>query len=292
MTPDELSTRIGSITDKAVSNLSKSVTTSQKALYGDMEALISKLELDGEGLIKQSQANRKLLLKVDGVFNKSLNDSGYYAGLENFTGSFGTLTAANEKYFDFILDNFKVDAQYIKSLQKSSIAEIETLLANDGLEAALKAPLNQILNQNVNSGAALTDLLSQVREFIKGNSDVEGKLLRYSKQITRDSLFNYSSALQESISQKSGLQFYFYEGRLQSDSRDFCIARAGKFFHKQEIEAWASLDWQGKRKGTNSSTIFIYRAGYNCEHSLIPVSEFIVPNDVKERAIEKGFYSP
>lgn len=289
MTPDELSTRIGTITDKAVANLSKSVTASQKALYSDMEALLSKLELDSEGMIKQSQANRKLLLKVDQVFNKSLNDSGYYSGLENFTESFATLTAANEKYFDFILDTFTIDSHYIKSLQKASISEIETLLANDGLEAALKQPLQQILNTNINTGASLSDMLAQVRQFIQGSPDAEGRLLRYSKQITRDSLFNYSSSLQESVSQKSGLQFYYYQGHLMADSRYFCIARQGQYFHKREVEDWASRDWQGKRAGTTSSTIFIYRGGYNCLHSLIPVSESVVPKDIIERAQEKGF---
>ncbi len=289
MTPDELSTRIGTITDKATANLSKDVSASQKALYGDLEALLSKLELDSEGLIKQSQANRKLLLKVDGVFNSSLNQSGYYDGLENFTGNFATLTAANEKYFDFILDSFTVDSHYIKSLQKSSIAEIETLLANDGLEAAIKQPLKQILNTNVNTGASLSDMLKQVREFIVGSPDAEGKLLRYSKQITRDSLFNYSSSLQESVSQKSGLQFYIYSGHVDTDSRDFCIARVGKYFHKKEVENWASLSWAGKRPGTTSSTIFIYRGGFFCGHSLIPVSEKVVPQEVIDRAEQKGF---
>lgn len=289
MTPDELSTRIGSITDKAVSNLSKSVAASQKALYGDMEALLSKLELDSEGLIKQSQVNRKLLLKVDQVFYKSLDSSGYYSGLEHFTGTFRYLDAANEKYFKFILDSFSIDSQYIKSLQRSSISEIETLLANDGLELALKQPLQQILNTNINTGAGFSDMLKQVREFITGSPDAEGKLLRYSKQITRDSLFNYSSSLQESVSQKSGLEFYYYQGHLMADSRDFCIARQGNYFHKKEVEAWGSMSWTGKRSGTNSSTIFIYRGGYNCLHSLIPVSEIVVPKDVIERAQSKGF---
>jgi hypothetical protein len=289
MTPDELATRIGSITDKATANLSKTITASQKALYSDMEALLSKLELDSEGMIKQSQANRKLLLRVDGVFNSSLSQSGYYDGLEKFTSSYATLTAANEKYFNFILDTFTVDSQYIKSLQKSSILEIETLLANDGLEAALKAPLNQILNTNINTGASLSDMLTQVRQFITGSPDAEGKLLRYSKQITRDSLFNYSSSLQESVSQKAKLSYYYYQGHRNSDSRDFCITRKGRYFHKKEVESWGSMSWQGQRAGTNSSTIFIYRGGWNCEDSLIPVSELVVPDDVKQRVKDNGF---
>ncbi len=289
MTPDELSSRIGTITDKATEAISKAVIKTQKVLFNDIQKELLKLELDSEGLIKQNQANRKILTKVDRTFTKAIKQSGYYESLGSFTDKVGAITAINEKYFDFMLDSFTIDSQYIKSLQKQSIAEIETLLANDGLEAAIKQPLKQILNINVNTGASFSDMLSQVRQFIVGNPDAEGKLLRYSKQITRDSLFNYSSSLQESVSEKTGLEFYYYQGHVMNDSRPFCIERVGKYFHKKEVEAWAKLEWQGKRAGTTSSTIFIYRAGYNCLHQIIPVSTVIVPKDVIARAESKGF---
>ncbi len=289
MTPDELSARIGSVTDKATESISKAVVKTQKALFADIQKQLLKLELNDDGLIKQNQANRKILTRLDQTFNKAIKKSGYYESLGQFTDKIGAITAINEKYFDFMLDTFTVDTQFIKSLQKQSIAEIETLLANDGLEAALKQPLKQILNINVNTGASFTDMLSQVRGFITGTPDAEGKLLRYSKQITRDSLFNFSASLQESVSEKTGLEFYYYQGHIDSDSRSFCVERKGKYYHKKEVEAWAKLNWQGKRAGTTSSTIFIYRGGWNCADFLIPVSEIVVPKDVIERAKQKGF---
>jgi len=290
MTPNDLSNRVGSITDKAVERLSEAVTKTQKRLFDDVSALLSKLELDSDGLVKQNAANRKVLTKLDGVFNKSIRESGYYESLDDYTDNIIRLTSANDQYFNFILDSFTVDAHYIKSLQKQSISEIEGLLANDGLTLALKDPLKQILNTNVNTGASFSDMLTQVRGFIQGTSDAEGKLLRYSKQITRDSLFNYSSSLQESVSQSAGLQFYYYQGHVDSDSRPFCIARKGKYFHRKEIESWASMDWAGKRAGTTKSTIYVYRGGYGCIDQLIPVSEAVVPKEVIERAKDKGFY--
>lgn len=289
MTADDLSNRVGSITDKAVERLSGAVTKTQNLLFDNVSALLSKLEVDENGLVKQNAANRKLLTKVDGIFNKSIRESGYYDSLDDYTDNIIRLTSANDQYFKFILDSFTVDAHYIKSLQKQSISEIEGLLANDGLTVALKDPLKQILNTNVNTGASLSDMLTQVRGFIKGTTDAEGKLLRYSKQITRDSLFNYSSSLQESVSQNAGLQFYKYQGHRDSDSRDFCISRKGKYFHKKEVESWANLNWQGKRAGTTSSTIFIYRGGHNCIDQLIAVSESVVPDDVIKRAKDNGF---
>lgn len=283
MTPQNLNDQLSGIVERAESALSKSVTKTQRQLFEQMQNLLKGLELDAQGLIKQSGANRKLLAKVDRIFDKAVKQSGYYIALNKYVDNFSLVADANNKYFGFILDNFTPDAHYLKSLQKTSISTIENLLANDGLEVQLKQPLKEILNQNVNTSASFSDLLSQVREFINGNADREGKLLRYSKQISRDSLFNFSASMQESVSEKAGLNYYYFSGGLMDDSRPFCIERAGKFYSKREIEDWAKLNWAGKRAGTTSSTIFIYRSGYNCTHSYIPVSEAIVPKEVIER---------
>lgn len=283
MQPQELSDRVSGIAERAEANLSKAVTKAQKELFTQMQTLLNKLELDSEGLIKQSQANRKLLQKADNVFARAIKDSGYYSSLDQYAGNIAAISGANEKYFDFILDSFTVDAQYLKSLQKQSIANIESLLANDGLEVLLKQPLKEILSQNVNSGAGFSDMLKQVREFIVGSGDREGKLMRYSKQISRDTLFNFSSSMQEAVSQKAGLNYYYYSGGLMAESRPFCVAHAGNYYSKKEVEGFAKQNWAGKRPGTTSSTIFIYRGGFSCSHSLIPVSDLLVPEEVIRR---------
>lgn len=283
MTPNDLADRISTITERAEERLEIAVTKTQRELFDQVQAMLAGLELDSDGLIKQSAENRKLLQNADRVFERAIKESGYYANLDQYAGAIASLTDANEEYFNAILDSFTVDARYLKSLQKSSIGTIESLMANDGLEVALKQPLKEILNQNVNSGAAFSDLLKQVREFIKGTADREGKLLRYSKQISRDTLFNFSRSMQESISENAGLEYYLYSGSSRKDSRPFCATRAGNYYHRSEIEKWADQNWAGKRAGTTKSSIYIYLGGYNCEHSLIPVSKAIVPGEVIKR---------
>lgn len=283
MTPTQLNDQLSGIAERAEEALSKSVTKTQRQLFNQMQAMLAGLELDEEGLIKQSGANRKLLQKVDRVFDKAVKKSGYYSALNKYVGNFDKMASANNEYFSFIVDNFTPDAHYLKSLQKTSISTIENLLANDGLEVQLKAPLKEILNQNINTGASFGDMLSQVREFITGNADREGKLMRYSKQISRDSLFNFSASMQESVSEKAGLNYYVYLGAHMDDTRPFCATRKNNYYSKKEVESWGKLKWAGQRPGTNSSTIFVYRGGFSCVDSLIPVSESIVPKDVIER---------
>lgn len=281
MTPNELSGSIDSIITKADTAFGKTVSKTQTALFEQMQLMLNRLELNPDGTIMQNRANRELMAKVDIYFNKAFSETGYYDKLNDFTGDILKITSENTAYFSFVEESFSANAQYIKSLQKQTVSQFETLLANDGLTATMKNPLLNILNQNINTSASFSDLLSQVRGFTLGNAERQGQLMRYSRTIANDTLFNYNRALQEAISERAGLEWYYYSGGIDKDSRSFCIARVGKYFKKETIEGWASLDWQGKRAGTTSSTIFIYCAGYNCKHMLIPVSDSIVPKKFK-----------
>lgn len=242
-----------------------------------MDKLLNKLkelETDSEGYIKQSAANRKVLREASDLFDPLSTD--YKSGIEKYLTSLGAIDKQNDLYFSVLSTAFKPNKQFASSLKKQTITELESLLLNDGLESQIKTPLVNILNQNINTSSKFSDLLKQVQEYIVGGEN-EGKLMSYSKQITSDALFNYSRAYQQAISSDLGLENYMYSGGLteggkySSGSRDFCISRVGNVYKHKEIEKWASQDWAGKRRGTTSSSIFVFCGGYNCRHSLIPV---------------------
>ena len=274
MTPDNLAAKVDTIISKTEKALAKQATATQVELFDQMSVMLNGLSLK-DGLIIQNQANRAILAQANEYFNKAMGD--YYASLGAISNTIASLTSENASYFSTLLDSFTPDAQYIKSLQKQTILQAESLLANEGIELTLKQPIVNILNQNINTGAAYKDLLNQLRTFITGNDQVEGSLLRYSRQITTDTLFNYNRALQEAVSANSGLEWIKYVGGAMDTSRDFCLSRMGNYYHKTEVEKWPNQNWAGKRTGTNSSTIFIYAGGWNCRHQLIYVSEAVVP---------------
>lgn len=282
MTADKLSAKVDSIIDSFENRFAKQVDKTQGAIFDQIQILLNRLELNADGTIKQNQANRKILAKADQALETALKQSGYYTALDGTAASIGSLTGANAAYFKTLVDGFKPNAQYIKNLQKQTITQLEGMLANDGLESALKAPIRNILNQNINTGASYNDLLKQLRTFIVGSPDVDGKLMRYSKQITTDSLFNYSRAFQESVSQNTGLEWTQYVGGAVKDSRNFCTSRMGGYYKKDDVEKWAKQNWAGKREGTTASTIFIYAGGWNCRHQIIYVSELAVPKVNKQ----------
>ncbi len=291
MTTDQLSARVDTIISKAEENLGKQVDKTQAALFNQMSVMLNKLELDPDGLIMQSANNRKVLAQAETYFDKGMTQSGYYEGLNSgIAGTVGSLTNSNSNYFKTILDGFTPDAHYIKALQKQTISQAESMLANEGIEAMLKQPIMNILNQNVNTSASYSDLVGQLQNFIKGSGEELGALQRYTKQITTDTLFNYNRAMQEAVSANAGLEWVKYVGGVTLSkegkgltTRPFCEARIGKYYHKKEVEKWASLEWTGKRKGTTSSSIFIYAGGYQCRHSIIYVNESSVPKEDLDR---------
>lgn len=283
MKPETLSSKIEGLIISANDRYADSVVRVQDRLYSRLVTILKGIEVDRDGFIKQSAANRKILLQAQNEFDSVISESTYQKSLERYLKTIPSINELNIDYFNTLSTAFTPNRVFIKSLQSQTISSINELLLNDGLSASVKTPLNQILNQNVNSGGSFSGMLEQLRTFIKGNEDLDGRLLSYSRGILRDTLFQYSRSFQQSVTSDLGLEWYRYIGGIVKDSREFCVDRNGGYFHESEIKAWAKLDWQGKNKLTTESSIFIYCGGHNCNHSLVPVSESAVPKEFLER---------
>lgn len=283
MTPSRLANSIDGLIVTANERYANRISRVQDQLYNAMVGKLKDLELDGDGYIKQSAANRKILRDAQNVFDTTISNSVYEPALADHLKVIPSINELNNDYFETISSAFKPNRVFIQNLQASTIETLNTYILQDGLTAQIKLPLNEILNQNVNSGGSYTGMVKQLETFIKGNNEVEGRLLRYTKTYVSDTLFNYARAYQQAVTSDLGLSWYLYSGGLMDKSRPFCTERAGKFFHENEIKDWASMEWAGKNPLTTESSIFIYAGGYSCRHSLIPVSEILVPQEDLDR---------
>lgn len=289
MEPEELAAKLETLILGANKILADGILTVQDYLYNQLVKVLKDLDLDDNGYIIQSQANRKVIQQAVNTIDAKIQTSGYQSEVENYLNAIPKIDALNITYFEAISDVFKANKQFLDSLQKSTIAQLEDQLFNSGFESQIKIPLSQILNQNINSGGSFTGLLDQVKTYIKGQPGLDGRLLSYSKQITRDSLFAYSRSFQKSISSDLGLEWYAYSGGLMDKSRPFCIEHAGHYYPQKQVESWASEDWMGKNPATTESSIFIYVGGFSCGHSLIPVHISAVPQEDIQAAKDFGF---
>jgi hypothetical protein len=90
-------------------------------------------------------------------------------------------------------------------------------------------------------------------------------------------------------------------------TRCLCLNLNGQYLHKGEIEqiglgnlavieglasCRSGALWQGAMSNTNDKTIFTVAGGYNCQHSILPVSTFGVPKEVGLRAYQSGYFKP
>lgn len=295
MTPEELAAEIENLIVGSAELFSASMIRAQNRLYNRIIAVLKDLELDSEGYIKQSAANRRILREAQDTFDRLIQDPVYKSAVNSQLKIIPKIDALNTTYFTSVSSVFSPNRAFIRDLQKQVIRDINANLLNEGLIVNVRQPLNNILSQNINSGGSFAGFNEQVRNFIKGNES-DGRLFRYTKTYISDTLFSYARTWQEAVTTDLQLEFYLYAGGLTSPgkgsggSRDFCKERTGQYFHRKEIESWAALSWQGKNPATTKSSIYILLGGFNCRHSLIPVSTKIVPPEDIERAITEGYY--
>ncbi|HEY9489551.1 MAG TPA: hypothetical protein VIQ51_14510 [Chryseosolibacter sp.] len=296
MTPEELAAEIENLIVGSAETFSASMIRAQNRLYSRIIATLKDLELDSEGYIKQSSANRRILREAQKTFDQLVQDPAYKGAVESQLKIIPRIDALNTTYFTSISKIFSPNRHFIKDLQKQVIRDVNVRLLNEGVVINVREPLNNILSQNINSGGSFAGFNEQVRNFIKGNENIEGRLLRYSKTYVADTLFSYARTWQEAVTTDLDLEFYLYSGGITAagkgsgGSRSFCRERNGNYYHRKEIELWADLEWKGKNSATTKSSIFTLLGGHNCRHSVIPVSTLIVPKDVIERAVLEGYY--
>ena len=285
MSAQQLAEEIESVISQVMDDFALEVEVIEGRIYNRILSVLNGLELDNEGFIKQSAANRRVLYDAENLVYELLPGESFTNVVTRALSVIQTIDSANVDYFSGVSDGFKSNRAFIKSLQNQTVQFIESNLLNEGLASQVRLPLLNILNLNINTGGQFSGFLEQLRAFIRGNEDLDGRLLSYSRGLLRDTLFNYSRAYQQSVVSDLGLEWYLYANGLMDKSREFCIDRAGRFFHESEIRAWANLEWKGKAAGTTESSIFILAGGYNCAHQLIAVHESLVPEEDKERVL-------
>lgn len=178
-------------------------------------------------------------------------------------------------------------------------------LLDTGVDVNFFEPILQQLNSNVFNGGNIDDLLDELKTYVTGGKDGVGALQRYVSQVANDSLTQFNATYNQTITQDLGLEFYVYTGTVIAGTRAFCNHFVNQYFHKKEVEQLGEgLDpitkkslvsenlIAGRMKGTNKSTIFIYRGGYGCKHFFSPISPRFVPKSDLQRNFSNGNWIP
>lgn len=287
MTQAEIRREIDRKLETVPNQLFATVEEVQPELYNAIKSLVESLDTV-DGNVIANRANLLKIQQIDTIVAVVLFEGQYQQGLIKYASQFLEQGSLINDYFKSVRASYEPKPVYNQVLRQASSDAIDKL-TQDGIDPVFTKPLKELLNRSIYSGAKQRDVIESIGQFIEGNDQVEGKLNRYVKQIGRDAFSAADRQLTYYIAEDLGMEFYLYAGDTVKDSRKFCLARAGKYFHRREIQDWVTQEWQGKAP-VNDGTIFIWLGGYNCLHTALPVEVSQVPKDVIERNINKGYY--
>jgi hypothetical protein len=243
--------------------------------------LAGNLSLDAKDRAKTLKEMIKL--KKD-IADTIVQNAPYQLQVAEVIKGFEMLAELSNDYVSITIGDFKPKTELYKAILETNIATTKDALLGAGIRNNFGTAIQEVLKDNIAGIGTRSELNKTLRAFIEGTDTEKAFLNRYIKQTTNDAVMTFNAEYIQTIADDLDVEYYLYSGTIISDTREFCQARAGRFFTIDQVKAWPNLKgWQGRMAGTNSSTIFIYRGGYNCRHQLWPVSQ-----EQYESAQERG----
>jgi hypothetical protein len=242
-----------------------------KGLSDQVIELTNDLPLDP----KKRAANIRAIIGLKTqLTNVIVTNPEYVKEVGRVLDGFKDLKKLSDLYFSELIDGFNAKELLYQEILKANVEITKDMLLGSGISNNFANAIQEVLKANASGTTNRTLLQKTLKEFITGTDAEKAYLNRYIKQTVSDSVMTFSREYDNTIAADLNLQFYFYAGTLIKDSRQFCRARAGRYFKKSEVENWANLgNWDGRKENTTKSTIFAYCGGWGCRHQLHPITK-------------------
>ena len=270
-TPTELIKQIQELQLAIESRMDDALPRVFSKLSDQVIDLASNLSLDPKDRAKSLKELIKLKKEIADTI---VNNAPYQAQVAEVIKGFEMLSELSNEYITVALGDFSEKKALYKAILETNIATTKDALLGAGIRENFGTAIQEVLKDNIAGIGTRSELNKTLRRFIEGTPEESAFLNRYIKQTTNDAVMTFNSEYIQTIAEDLDVEYYLYAGTVINDSRAFCVSRSGRYFTTDQVKAWANLKgWDGRMKGTNSSTIFIYRGGYNCRHQLWPVSK-------------------
>lgn len=299
-TIEELAQRKVRLLEQAPEQLATDATRIQREIWERMTPLVQSLEVDADGRILQNNANINRVSTIIEALNVLLTGEEYRLAVTDFLNSIDDSILLTDEIAKNIERGFQpseVQKRLVQLVKQSALNS----LVGGGLRSAVSQPFAQQLLANVSARTPLREATQSLRKVLVGDATTDGRIAANVKTVATTAQAvadrSYSTAVYEDLS----IEFFRYIGGEIDTTRDFCEHRVKKVFHKKEIEAWGegknaggindikNGTWAGRIAETDGSSIFTNLGGWNCRHSLVPVTGRRVPKDVRERAEKEGY---
>jgi len=267
------------IMDNSSIRLSNELKKLEASLFDELMKIFESVNVS-EGKLSNNQKAEEFLASIDKRINDKLKKSGYYSAVGNFTKSFDQI-AKNIQEMHSVYNAIEIASSQIDPFKRIEVNNTIDKLLGSGLSKDFINPVRQTLYRNIMFGATITETEKNLRDFVISTGDKDSKLMRYVKQVSRDSISQFDGSVQQAIGNELKLDAKRYVGSLIMDSRAQCIKWVEMgiipLADLQEEIAWALRNGtyngkkaQGMNPETSVATFDIYRGGFNCRHRSIP----------------------
>lgn len=283
--------------DESVEGFNKRIPLVQQQIFNEIIDLTKSLDTKG-GNIAQSAKNIRLIGEIKRRIEKIILTPSYNEQIQKFTEIFPQVQKIQNNYFSSVVKQYK-PPKTLEAIRNESVNSVIESLTT-GTKAEIIEPVREILRTNITSGAKYSDMVNSLKDFLTDTKAGDGKLVKHVKQITTDSLNQFSRTNTKLITDDLGLSWFSYNGAIIEGSRDFCLAmHRKKYFHVSEIPKLLKGDFKefrdikgkinprnglpyGMIDGTNELNFLVNLGGYSCGHQAIPVAENVVPQSLRD----------
>jgi hypothetical protein len=256
-------------------SLEKQMDDSLPLVFKDLSNQVIELTNDIPLDPKNRAANIRAIISLKNQIAATISTNPeYIKQVQDLVKGFREIKNLSDSYFSTLIDGYNAKEELYQEILKANISVVRDRLIGGEIKENFKNAITEVLNANAAGQTNRTELQKVLKNFIEGTPQQKAYLERYIKQTTSDSIMGFSREYNQTIATDLNLQYYFYAGTLIEDSRQFCKARAGRYFKKSEVQSWAKLKgWDGRMPGTNEVTIFSFLGGFGCRHDIYPITK-------------------
>lgn len=275
-------------TQDIVDQFATSMNPVQKRLYNRVSALLKELSVDADGNIKQTVSNLNIINDVEKELNSVLYDPTFQKNVAQINGALEDIDKMQTHFFDKTFEDF-TQPKVIPAMQDQAFTDAVTSLTGAGMQQEVVNHAMDVVKTGIMEGSSFADMNTALRDSMLGDSEVDGKLVSYTKQVLSDTLHNQARNYNSIVTKKLGLQWYEYVGTLKDTSRPWCIALEEKrWIHESELGSICrgmidgeKVSLAGLMPDTNKENVISRCGGYNCQHHMIPVPAERVPSKIR-----------
>lgn len=247
----------------------------EAAIYNAVSKKIMSMN-QKDGKLVFDPSNITAINEINSIVVASIQSSRYPSNVKSYLRNFDQVKDYNARIQSKVNDiSYDELEALINPVQKAMIDKVMVDLTGQGIDVEFIRPLTEGIYRNLVSGATIEDLQRSISEVIKSNPERLGSFKRYVVRMSRDAMLQYDGQINSRIANEYGLDAYIYVGTIIRDSRPQCIQWLGKkVLKKSELPSLIDAAYNygsGMIPGTTADNFAIYRGGYNCRHTAVPV---------------------